>query len=225
MRSLKVCVQQFRIIGRIMSKTDKRRRPTQDRSRSRVDAILNATAEIVSQKGTGGLKIHDLAEYAGVTPSSIYQYFPNKKAIIAALNERYVDATTEMVRESLKDIQSLEEGVDALSVMLDDYYEWYKQQSVISDIWYGMAADKVVHEMDLTNSLDSANVVIEALSPYVDDANKAKLENIAILLTHLTGATIRLCLTRDKESGEQLFSTFKQIIQHSAIVLLSSQTG
>ncbi len=206
-----------------MSSNDKRRRPTQERSRTRVDAILNATVDIVSQKGTGGLKIHELAEHAGVTPSSIYQYFPNKKAIIKALNERYVDETTEMVKASLTGIGSLEEGLDALSNMLDDYYEWYQQQSVISDIWYGMAADKIVHQMDLTNSFDSANVVIEALSPFVDEGNKEKLENIAILLTHLTGATIRLCLTQDKQSGRQLFLTFKEIITHASTALLSSE--
>lgn len=208
-----------------MTTTDKRRMPTQDRSRTRVDAILNATAEIISLKGTGGLKIHELAEHAGVTPSSIYQYFPNKKAIIKALNERYVDATTEMVKESLKDIHSLEQGVDALSTMLDNYYHWYQKQSVISDIWYGMAADKIVHEMDLTNSLESAHVVIDTLSPYVDESNKEKLEDLAILLTHLTGATIRLCLTMENNSGEQLFNTFKQVVQHSISALLSSHTN
>jgi len=206
-----------------MTKTEKRRKPSQDRSRVRVDAILNATAEIITKKGSGGLKIHELAEQAGVTPSSIYQYFPNKSAIIKALNERYVDTTTEMVRACLADISSLEEGLDALYHMLDDYYLWYKDQPVITDIWYGMAADKVVHEMDFATSQDAAKILIEALSPYVADEKKARLENFALLLTHLTGSTIRFCLAADDKKGEQLFQTYKLLIENSTHALLSGE--
>ena len=201
---------------------EKRRTPMQDRSKNRVDAILNAAAKIISDKGTGGLKMHPLAKEAGITTSSIYQYFKDKKAIIKALNERYIDETTDMVKESLKDIHCVEEGLEALSLMLDRYYEWYKKQSVISDIWYGMAADKIVHEMDLDNSLESACIIVEALSPFVEEENMKKLESLAILLTHLTGATIRLCLTRGDDEAKQLFFTFKQTIQLSASALLTS---
>ncbi len=207
-----------------MSKLSQNRRtPSQDRSRTRVDAILNATADIIREKGTAGLKIHELAERADVTPSSIYQYFRNKREIINALDERYVDATTDMVAECLVGIQSLEEGLNALLEMLDKYYDWYQAEPVISDIWYGMAADKVAQDLDLKNTHKSADVVIAALSPYVEEKDLANLNSYALLLTHLTGATIRLCLMDDAEEGRRLFNTFKLIIRAATDSLLTAR--
>jgi AcrR family transcriptional regulator len=54
-----------------------------------VEAILEATARILAERGYAGTNTNHVAERAGVSVGSIYQYFPNKEALVAALHERH----------------------------------------------------------------------------------------------------------------------------------------
>lgn len=65
-----------------------RKHARQDRSRSMIDALLEATARIVSQAGLDRATTNRIADVAGVSIGSLYQYFPGKEALLAALIER-----------------------------------------------------------------------------------------------------------------------------------------
>lgn len=66
-----------------------RKQPRQDRARTTVSRILAATAAIIEQDGVDALTTNRIAEQARVNIASLYQYFPNKEAIINALLEAY----------------------------------------------------------------------------------------------------------------------------------------
>lgn len=66
-----------------------RKLPRQARSRALVDAILDAAARILAQQEREALNTNLVAEKAGVSIGSLYQYFPNRDAIIAAVAERH----------------------------------------------------------------------------------------------------------------------------------------
>jgi AcrR family transcriptional regulator len=74
-----------------------RRTPVQRRSRERVEAILAAAEQIVVGEGVEGLSTRSLAERAGLPVGSVYTYFADREAIIAALIERHVGAMDERV--------------------------------------------------------------------------------------------------------------------------------
>jgi AcrR family transcriptional regulator len=63
----------------------KRRTPRQARARSKVAAIFEATTQILEKEGRARLNTNRIAERAGVSVSTLYQYFPNKDAILLAL--------------------------------------------------------------------------------------------------------------------------------------------
>lgn len=77
--------------GRRQVKTTPRKRPRQTRSKETVETILAATARILIRLGFDGLTTNAVAEVAGVSIGSLYQYFPNKQALVAALIERRID--------------------------------------------------------------------------------------------------------------------------------------
>ncbi len=199
-----------------------RRTPMQARSRTRVDAILNAARELISEKGSSGLKIHELSERAGVTPSSIYQYFPGKKAILYALDDCYINETYELITTRLELISSLDEGFLSLESFIDDYYNWYKSNTAVSDIWFGMAADKSMKDRELQSSRESAAIIIERLSPFIHKIDMPTFEQSAMLLTHLAGSTIRLCVLTDEAEAALLLQTFKRMIKSMRINLVNS---
>jgi len=72
-------------------RTTPRKRPRQDRSRATVDAILEACARVLIKHGFDGLTTNAVADAAGVSIGSLYQYFPNKEALVAALVERHIE--------------------------------------------------------------------------------------------------------------------------------------
>src|SRR5437868_13385994 len=66
-----------------------RRAPAQQRSRERLERILSAARMLMSEKGSDQVKMSEVAELAGIGIGSLYQYFPDKSAIIRTLAERY----------------------------------------------------------------------------------------------------------------------------------------
>lgn len=65
-----------------------RKMPRQSRSVATVEAVLEAAARILEERGPDGFNTNAIAERAGVGIGSVYQYFPNKHALIAALVRR-----------------------------------------------------------------------------------------------------------------------------------------
>lgn len=68
-----------------------RKRPNQSRSRALVDAVAQACLRILDEEGDEALTVARIAEVSGAAVGSIYQYFPNKDAIVAMLYERVLD--------------------------------------------------------------------------------------------------------------------------------------
>ncbi len=68
-----------------------RKRPIQARSRATVDAILEGAIRILTRDGFDGATTTKIAEAAGVSVGSLYQYFPSMEAIVAALFEKHAD--------------------------------------------------------------------------------------------------------------------------------------
>ncbi len=81
--------------------TKPRKRPTQARSQATVEVILEATTHVLVKEGFGGASTNKMAKVAGVSIGSLYQYFPNKEALVGALIERHVQGMMELVQSAL----------------------------------------------------------------------------------------------------------------------------
>lgn len=68
-----------------------RKQPRQARSRDTVAVIIEAGARVLASKGWSGFNTNDVAAAAGVSIGSIYQYFPNKLALVEAIKFRHFD--------------------------------------------------------------------------------------------------------------------------------------
>jgi AcrR family transcriptional regulator len=73
------------------SSTELRRLPRQSRGRRRVDDLLDAAAAEINTVGYGAATMCSIAARAGASIGSLYQFFPNKVAIVQALRRRYCD--------------------------------------------------------------------------------------------------------------------------------------
>lgn len=69
-----------------------RKTPRQERSTATVEAILEAATYILTTRGWEAFTTNEIARKAGVNIASLYQYFPNKEAIVAELQRRHIQA-------------------------------------------------------------------------------------------------------------------------------------
>lgn len=79
----------------------RRRAPKQARSQDTVDAILGGSAQLLGRVGYAGLTTRSIAERAGVSVGSLYQYFDSKEAVVRALASARRVQVEQTLREAL----------------------------------------------------------------------------------------------------------------------------
>lgn len=84
--------------------TNPRKLASQDRSRATVDALIEATARILVKEGFDKASTNRIAAKAGVSVGSLYQYFPSKEALVAAVIERHNQELMQVVRDTLAEV-------------------------------------------------------------------------------------------------------------------------
>jgi AcrR family transcriptional regulator len=80
--------------------TRPRKTASQERSRATVDALIEATARILVREGYDRTSTNRIALMAGVSIGSLYQYFPSKEALVAAVVERHRQDLSRVVRDT-----------------------------------------------------------------------------------------------------------------------------
>ena len=86
---------------RVIPTTNPRRRPRQARAQATVEAIVKATARVLVDEGYDRASTNRIAHAAGVSIGSLYQYFPSKEALVAALVESHVERMRDALTATL----------------------------------------------------------------------------------------------------------------------------
>lgn len=95
-----------------------RKEPRQERARATVEAILEAAARILDRPGWAGFTTNAVAEKAGVSIGSLYQYFPNKLALVEALQQRHFDDVLSALRCDNEQVARIERAKVLVSGMI-----------------------------------------------------------------------------------------------------------
>jgi AcrR family transcriptional regulator len=102
-------------------RTSPRKKPRQQRSQDTVECILDATARVLCSTGYDRASTNRVAMAAGVSVGSLYQYFPSKEALVAALVERHVEQMTSLVTGKLAEVSTAPLDV-AVRTMIDSMF-------------------------------------------------------------------------------------------------------
>jgi len=99
-----------------------RKKASQERSRATVDALIEATARVLVREGFERASTNRIAAEAGASIGSLYQYFPTKEALVAAVIERHKNDMMEVLRRALVRVAGmpLEQGVRELVALMID---------------------------------------------------------------------------------------------------------
>ncbi|PBB37131.1 TetR/AcrR family transcriptional regulator [Mesorhizobium sp. WSM3868] len=202
--------------GRVAAKLDQeiampRRAPTQKRSRERVERMLAAAAALIAEQGSDAMRMGEVAERAGVSIGSLYQFFPDKRAIVWALAERYTAESQACISAALKDVSDAEGLKQAFSELVDIYYGMFLAEPVMRDIWSGTQADKALRELELADSRANARFLVAVLKRLRPGADTVAMETAALLVWQMGEAVMRLAISVDREEGDRLVAAYKRM--------------
>ncbi|MDR6907057.1 AcrR family transcriptional regulator [Agromyces sp. 3263] len=113
-----------------------RTEPTQRRSTQRLDALLDAAAEIVDETGFERLTTQMVAERAGASIGTVYRYFPDRVAVLHALRERSIRRFRERVADDMERT-ALTTWWDVVDVSLDAFAALYRDEPGFSVVHAG----------------------------------------------------------------------------------------
>ncbi len=88
--------------------TTPRKSATQKRSQAMVETLLDATARVLTREGYDRASTNRIAATAGVSVGSLYQYFPNKEALVAALVARHNREMLQLLQDALREVASFD---------------------------------------------------------------------------------------------------------------------
>ncbi|QNA86481.1 TetR/AcrR family transcriptional regulator [Sphingomonas sp. So64.6b] len=188
-----------------------RRKPMQQRSKDRLERILAVGSELIVRTGSDQVKMNEIAALAGISIGSLYQYFPEKSALIRTLAERYNAASRACIEEALSGVATLDDLLGAYAELIDQYYEIVMAEPVMRDIWSGMQADKQLMALQLAESRICSAMLAAAMARAHPAIDPARLELVAFLTWELGEATIRLAISVDPAEGRALVEAFKRM--------------
>lgn len=117
-------------------RTSPRKSASQERSRLTVDTILEATARVLMKEGYDRASTNKIAAEAGVSIGSIYQYFPSKEALVAAVSERHSHEVLQLMRSALVKVAArpIEVAVrEFVSIAIDAHFVNPKLHRVLAE--------------------------------------------------------------------------------------------
>jgi AcrR family transcriptional regulator len=196
-----------------------RRVPKQERSRERIGEILKVAKELIGQKGIDAVTMKEIAALSGGPIASVYQYFPNKSAIIAMLYELYVEEVRALISEHMAKIETAEDALKATDDLFDMYYRRMREEPSTQDLLNAIQADKTLADLDIAETRAQADGFFLATSQFVAEPMQESYQRTLFVMFHMAGATLRLALMVPDEAA-QIVAQFKSIVRTHATYFL-----
>jgi AcrR family transcriptional regulator len=188
-----------------------RKEPTQQRSRERVERMLAAARDLIAERGSDAMKMGEVAERAGVSIGSLYQFFPDKSAIIRALAERFTAENRACIDAELVGVSNEQSLLAAFASLVDAYYAICLAEPVMRDIWSGTQVDKTLRELELADSRASAEALARVWQRLNPEADPEQFASTAFLIWQLGEATMRLAISVNRAEGDRLVEIYKRM--------------
>lgn len=189
------------------------RAPRQLRSQRRVEKILEAAKSLILSKGCAQLKMGDIAKEASISAGSIYQYFPNKGAIIGALAQHYLDVNRIKAEEALATPpKDLDELTHIMMLLFDAYVDLHLSDPVVRDIWMGSASDKQLQDIDSEDTRRNAELVF-AQSRHLFQVKYYERAQIALLMMGtFAGTAVSAIVALENQAGDLVLEEAKRML-------------
>ena len=193
--------------------TGMRRAPVQNRSAARVERMLAAAATLAAERGYDATTTSLIARRARVSVGSLYQFFPDKRAIFRALADRRLAEFTGRLDQVLR--QRFPAGADfdwpaAVGVTIDSYADMIR--SVPGFAGLGDCADVRLLDTRRTNNEVLADALADRVAGSLRHVDPERLRLAVLVAVEIADALVTLAFQRDPRGDEAIIEDAKMVI-------------
>jgi AcrR family transcriptional regulator len=189
-----------------------RRVPVQGRSVARVQRMLDACAELVDEVGYEGLTTTLLAERAEVAIGSVYQFFPDKRAIVQSLAMRNMDAYLQSLSARFAN-ETFAHWWDGVDAAIDAYIHMHRSVPGFRTLHFGDVVDLHLLDADRDNNAVIAERLAGLLIDQFQLLDRARLRFALQISVEAADALIKLAFRRDVTGDEAVLTEAKALIR------------
>ncbi|HSI48867.1 MAG TPA: TetR/AcrR family transcriptional regulator [Ideonella sp.] len=199
-----------------------RKAPRQARSQATVEAILDAAARVLIERGYAAANTNLVAERAGVSVGSLYQYFPNKDALITALHDRHSRQMDEVMDRAFAASEHLPFDA-ALQHIIEGVVEAHRVEAGLHRVLETQLAG-----LDMLSSHEETEARIaeqmgRLLERYPDQVRVPNLRLAVYMLMHALHALVH-AVVATRPSGVSLKTATHEIVRMTRLYLSSPPT-
>lgn len=149
--------------------------PVQDRSKARVQKILDATESIVIESGWGAASSHAIAKRAGVPPAGVYHFFPDRYMIYDALVQRYTAKFNEEFENKLA-AASIAGWADIIDLVIDEIADFTTRRPSARSLSFSCDGEFGTRWSNLTHSSDLADLLRSLFETHAEVPSHANID-------------------------------------------------
>lgn len=191
-----------------------RKKPRQARAAVTVDAIFEATIQLLVADGMHRLTTTRVAERAGVSIGTMYQYFPHKEALVYALNERYLENLAAMIETTCQAQEGATIG-EMIEALIDTYWRAKTERADVTRALY-----RSVAEMDNQALIDAfarrVDAATTAMLASAADATFADIKGVNLTLLTVIFGAVRNAFERNLRPAES------RNLRHQLVIMCRS---
>jgi len=190
------------VVDATLSTSPERRVPRQERSRRRVEDLLDAASRIVVERGVEALTTREIADAAGVPVASLYQYFSDKEDVLLALAQRDMEEMDTQVAADLARLEVLSVSSMVRTTMMA-FVSVYQRRRAFVEIYLRGRTNQAVHRFGREHN----QRVAEMLRAYAMDAGLTRDQltiTIAQLAVEVGDHVFQLAYAEDADGDRML---------------------
>jgi AcrR family transcriptional regulator len=196
-----------------------RRRAVQARSRATVERILESASGLIAERGAEAVTMTEIAQRAGVVIGSVYQYFPDKAGLMAALFERHSVAVREMLLGAIEGIDSLDDMADRIDALTEQYFALHRDDPLVRGLWSVVQTDPALQALDVADSLANAEALFRTARPFYRRVDEDRLMAACALTMQLAVSAARFALAIPAPLGARTAGIFSEMVRNAFLGL------
>ncbi|MEP9353471.1 TetR/AcrR family transcriptional regulator [Xanthobacter sp. KR7-65] len=198
-----------------------RKTPQQTRSAATIGAIHEATIQVLLAEGAGRLTTTRVAERAGVSVGTMYQYYPHKQALLYAIVDRHLQTIMDAMMAAAERLTGSDLAVVAEG-LATAWLDAKTADMVASRAIYAIASDFDLTEV-MARGMKLMTNVIATLLAAAPDARFARRDAVAFMLAAMLGGSVRVVM--ESSPTDEDFACLRQELPRACHAYLVAANG
>lgn len=182
------------------------RKALQKRSQEKVEKILEFSATAIERDGVYALNLNKVARDSGVNVATIYQFFPNKNAVIARLAVREFDENYDRVRAALDEVQN---SADVKRICVESVFTYYQKSRDVrfmKELWAIIEADRNLSGLNRKDDERLARLIADVIVGFDPEVDRERVFRRILLGLGMIAAAIRHAMLCDETEGQAIMA-------------------